>query len=95
MASSIEQVTYEIPSHVELTVIRPNGQVEVVTHPTLKVISASQFAQIKDSTKKAGRGDVTTYKNVKKEVTSTIEMTDADKSYMASREIEKMSRMGE
>lgn len=50
---------------VELTVTRPNGKTEIVIHPTLMFITADQFKQIQQGTKNAGRGDTTSYRNLR------------------------------
>lgn len=65
-----------VPSHVLLTVVRPNGEMEVVRHPTLKSLLDHEFKVIKKMTKEAGRGDVISYENVR--VDDEVVLTDAD-----------------
>ena len=67
----MSKMTYTTPSHVELTVRRPNGNVEVVSNDKLTQINDRTFAQIVAQTKAAGRGDVLSYTNVSKNVVET------------------------
>jgi|GEM_PF-3102599 len=69
----MNKMTHTTPSHVDLTVRRPNGNVEVVRNDKLIQINDRTFAQIVAQTKAAGRGDVLGYTNV----TATHTETDA------------------
>lgn len=85
--------TIEIADRVELTVIRPNGTKEVVTHPTIKALNEAQFQQIKKATKEAGRGDALFYRNYTKKV--KINPRGPYGVSSEDDEIVKMMRMGE
>lgn len=65
--------TLEIADRLELDIRRPSGSVETVVHPTLKTITARNFADIKAATAKAGRGEVLAYRCITKTVEDTIE----------------------
>ena len=58
----------DIPSHVTLRVKRPNGTIESIIHPKFTEISPSTFKQMQEATKKAGKGELLSYENVKKSV---------------------------
>ena len=83
-----------VPSHVELTVVRPNGSTEVVKHPSFTEISESTFKKMQEATKKAGKGNLVAYKNCKKEVADYV-MSAADKATDSTSRIEKMMAYGE
>lgn len=57
----------------ELTVKRPSGVVEVVTHPTIRALVPAAFKQIVAATKKANGSDVISYENI--ETITWIAMT--------------------
>ena len=57
-----------VPSHLEITVRRPNGTVETIVHPQWKQINDRDFAKLVAGTKAAGRGEVLSYRNVTKEI---------------------------
>jgi len=59
------KTTYETNKHVELYITRPNGDKEIVIHPSFKIISDPMFDQMVVATKNAGKGCITGYKNVK------------------------------
>lgn len=82
-----QTVEYTVPAGVELTVTRPNGETQTLTHPTLKSITDIQFAQIQRDTKTAGRGTVTSYRNIKQTKTKVIKLSEADKSVMSSERV--------
>lgn len=90
--------TVNIPSHVEIDVRRPNGDVETITHPTFKSIRESDFAKIKAATAKAGKGECLGYRNVEKAVASyepTAAELASDKHYYATKAIYAASASGE
>jgi hypothetical protein len=96
--------TLTIPSHVELTIRRPSGEVETVVIPTdrARELSDGLFAQIVAATKAAGRGDVLAYKNCTKDVIESDQMyaerlagEAADREYYASKRLERMMAYGE
>lgn len=98
----MSKLTLTIPSHVELTVRRPNGDTEVIRHPSLTSINDKVFAQIAASTKAAGRGEVLSYSNVTKQVEESDEMyaqrlagEAADRATASTRNIERMMARGE
>ncbi len=72
--------TLEIADRLELDIRRPSGIVETVVHPTLKTITARNFADIKAATAKAGRGEVLAYRCITKTVEDTV---DSDPSRIA------------
>ena len=87
----------------QLTVKRPNGQIEIVdTTEKLRIITDAVFNQVKAATAKAGRGEVLSYENifedVKIEAPQTEEDMAAEEAFYAATEsdtVNKMSRMGE
>jgi len=86
----------KVPVELLLTVKRPSGAVEVITHPSLKSISNAQFKQIQEGTKKAGRGNVISYEikyKVKQVITTVAEMHNSSMVYDAT--VSDMSKMGE
>jgi hypothetical protein len=83
----------KIPSHVMLTIKRPDGSIEVVKYSNATEISSGLFDKIKAATKKAGKGDVLSYENIKKDAAYT--MTAADLATDNSEKIEKMMSFGE
>ena len=85
--------TVQIPSHVMLTVIRPNGVTEIVRHPTFTEISEQTFKAAQAATAKAGKGKLVSYENVKKQATYT--MTAADLATESTENIERMMAFGE
>ncbi len=96
-----------IPSHCELTIIRPNGFTEIVdytvaTKGQVRTMRDKEFAVIKAATAKAGRGDVVSYRNITKDVDMTAEIDAGRKSdaayyaYKAGHDaVAKMSAGGE
>lgn len=83
----------QVPSHVMLTVKRPGGEIEVVKYAAQDEISPVRFKMIQEATRKAGKGEVLSYENVKKD--STITWTDADLATESTVKIEKMMAYGE
>lgn len=76
-----------------LTVKRPNGVIEVIKYAADDQISPVRFGMIQEATRKAGRGEVLSYENVKKD--STLILTDADEATESTAKIEKMMAFGE
>lgn len=66
-----QRKTLQMASHVELTIRRPDGSIEVVRHPKLAAINDRIFALLVSATKAAGRGDVLSYANITKDVEET------------------------
>lgn len=62
-----------VPSHLELTILRPNGVTETIRHPQWKQISDSDFGKIRSATRAAGRGEVLSYSNVTMQVEEPAE----------------------
>lgn len=78
-----------VPSHLELTIRRPNGAVETIRHPQWKQISDSDFGKIKAATLAAGRGEVLSYANVTMQVEEPAEWAElqaAEDRYNAGRD---------
>ena len=69
--------TYQVISHTELTVIRPNGETEVISiTDKRKNMNGRIFAQIVKGTKEAGKGTVTGYNVVR--ITKTRELNQGE-----------------
>lgn len=66
-----QRKTLKMASHVELTIRRPDGNIEVVRHPKFAAINDQIFAQLVSATKAAGRGDILSYANITKDVEET------------------------
>lgn len=60
--------TVQVPSHVEIDIRRPAGNIETVTLPGRTQIVAREFSAMKDATAKAGRGECIAYRNITKAV---------------------------
>lgn len=68
--------TYEAASHVELTIRRPNGDIEVVRPRVpgqqdryMTRMTEREFELFRRHTREAGRGEILSYANVTKTVT--------------------------
>lgn len=48
----------------EITVKRPNGQIETLIHPTIKVMVEGILTQANAAMKAANRGEIINYKNI-------------------------------
>ena len=79
--------TFEVPSHVEMDIRRPNGSIETVRHPTWRSMSEKTAAMVRKATKDAGRGDLIAYRNVTKLV--EVKMSAADKADAASERVQR------
>ena len=79
--------TFEVPSHLEIDIRRPDGSVETVTHPKLKQWLPKDFAAFNAAMKKAGKGEGIAYRNVTKLATYT--MSAADKADAASEGVQR------
>lgn len=75
-----KQIT--VASHAEITIHRPNGDVEIVTWTGGVELTEGLFARIQKANKDAGRGDVLSYRNVTK-------MVDVPAEWVASSEAER------
>ena len=64
--------TMTIPSHVEIDIIRPTGEIETVRPAQFCKLTDRDFARIADATAKAGRGKCIAYRNVTKSVEDTV-----------------------
>lgn len=76
-----------VPSHLEITIRRPNGTVETVTHPKFKTITDKDFDAMKAAMKAAGRGECVSYRNVTKQVETPAEwdrLAAAERAYHGS-----------
>lgn len=58
----------------EVTVKRPNGQIETVVHPKIDYMLPALFEQMKKAMRDAGRGEPLSYKNID----TVFEMEDKD-----------------
>jgi hypothetical protein len=65
-------------SHTEITIRRPNGNIEVVINKD-RIWNDKLIAQARKATLAAGRGEIIGYKNVNKE-TKIRELTDEEKA---------------
>lgn len=88
-----KSIKVTVPSHVLLTVVRPNGITEVIRHPTIKSLLDKEFKVIQEMTKKAGRGDVISYENVR--VEDEVIFSEADLVGMESDKLSSMMAYGE
>lgn len=78
----------------ELTIKRPDGSIEVIVNPnTIKELNDVLFKRFVDATKKAGRGQVMSYKNFKKPAEYVV--TAADAAVDSSAQIERIMCAGE
>lgn len=57
-----------IPSHCEVTIRRPNGEISTIRHPKITTMIPKLWEQMKEAMKMAGRGECISYKNVTKQV---------------------------
>jgi len=64
--------TTKMTDKLEVTVKRPNGEIEVVIHPTLTRLTDTMFEQCKKATKDAGKGDLLSYKTIEIEEPMTL-----------------------
>ncbi len=71
---------------VEITVKRPNGEIETMIHPKIEYMTDGIFRQMNKAMEKAGRGIVVSYKNID----SVIEMEDSDYQGQCERCSEKI-----
>ncbi|BDD88712.1 hypothetical protein [Desulfofustis limnaeus] len=62
------------PRKVEIKVRRPNGETETVIHPKIDYMTDGLFRQINQAMEKAGRGQMTSYRNIE----AVVEMEDSD-----------------
>ena len=59
---------------VLVTIKRPDGTTEIVTHPKIDYMTPEIFKQMKKMMKVANRGDVLSYKNIK----AVVEIEESD-----------------
>ena len=89
--------TLEIHSHLEIDVLRPNGQTETVTLQRSE-FSPREHKACVENTKKAGRGDVIAVRSIKKTVPMpmpTAAEVASDAYHAQHTAIERMSAGGE
>ena len=87
--------TISIPSHGEMTVRRPNGEIEIVRTP---IMSAKHVEASKIATAKAGRGEILSYIVINKDIAEPMPTAAdlASDAHVASRRaIERASATGE
>lgn len=60
----------------EVTIRRPDGQIETVVHPKIDHMTPQMWEMMKDAMRKAGRGECLSYNNI-------IEETDSDRDLRA------------
>jgi hypothetical protein len=58
----------------EVTVKRPNGQIETIVHPKIDRMNDALYGQMKAAMKTANKGECVSYKNID----AVVEMEDAD-----------------
>lgn len=84
-----------IPSHGEITILRPNGEIETIRCP---IMSDKQVEASKTATAKAGRGEILGYRVINKDVAepmpSAAEIA-SDTHVAYRRAIERASAAGE
>jgi hypothetical protein len=85
--------TVMVADYCEVTINRPSGIVEVVKLTSIKELNDALFARIVKDTKKAGRGDAVSFRNVKK--STTYKVSEADAATDSSARIERMMSAGE
>ena len=56
--------------YCEVTVRRPNGQIETGIHPKVNVMTPALWAQMAAQMTKAGRGECLSYRNITVEITT-------------------------
>lgn len=61
------KIKIQMPLRAEITIRRPNGNVETVPAPGTKELNDKLFARIKEATKSAGRGECLSYENLTEE----------------------------
>ena len=88
-----QEIKVMVANYAEITVRRPNGVVETIKHPTAREINEAMFSAAKKATKAAGRGDLISYRNIKKATTYTV--TAADAATDNSARIERAMNAGE
>jgi hypothetical protein len=93
MIKAGQKIEVQVPDYCELTVLRPNGEIEVVRANGFTALNDQRFARIKLETAKAGRGEVLSYRNVTK--TAAYTTTEADAATDSTARIEKTMRYGE
>lgn len=78
----------------EVTINRPDGTVEVLKNPGgYREMNSIIFAKIQKATKAAGRGNVVSFKNLKKP--AVYKVTDADAATDSSAQISRIMKAGE
>jgi hypothetical protein len=94
MVAAGQVISAQVPSHVEITVRRPNGITETVRMPAqVRELTPGRFAELQKGTKAAGRGDVLSYANITKAATYTVSAADAVTD--SGERIERAMRAGE
>lgn len=89
-----QSINVMVSDGCEITIHRPNGTIEVLKNPGgYREMNNIIFAKIKTSTKAAGRGDVVSFKNLKKPAVYTV--TDADAATDSSAQISRIMSAGE
>lgn len=61
------QIKIEMPVRADITIRRPNGNIEVVAAPGTKELNDKLFSRINAATKEAGRGECLSYENITEE----------------------------
>lgn len=94
MIKAGQQIKVMIADRCEVIVNRQDGTVETLTNPGgIREMNDLLFARAKSATKAAGRGDLISYKNIKKE--SIYHATEADAATDSTYHIECMMSAGE
>jgi len=60
----MSKIKVQIPMKSLITIKRPNGDLEVVTAPGTKTLNDRLFSRIAEATKRAGRGECISYRNI-------------------------------
>lgn len=93
MIKAGQKIEVQVPDYCELTVRRPNGEIEVVRGNGFTALNDKLFARVKTESAKAGRGELLSYRNVTKAASYTT--TEADAATDSTARIEKTMRYGE
>ena len=73
-----QEIKVQVQNGCEIVIHRPDGSVDVVANPAgTNELNPALFARIKAATKAAGRGDVVSYKNHKKDAVYVVTAADA------------------
>lgn len=88
------QIKVMVSDSCEITINRPNGTVETMVNPGgVREMNQILFARMAKATKSAGRGEVVSFRNLKKEAFYTV--TAANAATDSSAQIDRILNAGE